>query len=407
MSIAKAPKRWSPMGELFSRLAQRDLQRAVSQLRTMSDPSNILDAFRGMADEWLKNDPSSVLDWASGLTDSTLRTTARNSALSQWAQIDPEAARPHVESLTESLSTIPVFQDFARNLSKLDLSEGIEWVREHLPAGDLQTNLLHEILSDDAQDPEIALDTLKKIEITPDLQLGFKGLVSRWASHDLESALSWANSLDVEHRLQAIEAVQRERGKRDPISALNMATDDSPPEALPSLLEGVADAKPSLLLSFLAENDLSHSVPVDALVSRSLTALADTDSKRSAESLLESMSLLTESDSLKEVTRTVVKALTKDDLNGALQFTESLSSDVALSAAAEEMARHFINEDVSSALEWASLIPERRDRQHLLNNVFVNLPVSAAAEDAVSSAWFRDEDVQVVKRYFPKYEPNF
>ena len=184
------------LGSMSWQLARYSLEGAAALAAESRDPIVQQSLAHSLASEWSNFDADKALDWSEQLTDPKARATARNAALANLVQSDPEAAFAYIDSLdpeAQQQAYSSTFADWARN----DPEAAVEMLSQ-LPETleDQRANVYRSVANAYVRfDPMAASRWISDLEAGPERDQSVRVLVNSISRTDPEAAFMWSETI--------------------------------------------------------------------------------------------------------------------------------------------------------------------------------------------------------------------
>lgn len=230
-------KRMSLMG-IFGSLATKDVDKAFERLATLEDQQERQVALQGLGQAiWDENSRAEILAKVASMEDENERRSTQSSIVSQWAQIDPDAALDWTGSLGEDERSAAVKQ-IAQSLAWSDPKRSGELLLSEAKTPEERAQAYANTVSSWAfSDANGAGEWLREQEQGPELDQARQQFANSVAQKDPLSAMAWANAVtDEGKRGQAVQGVYMQWRSSDPEAAdAGLATTDLSAEKVAEL----------------------------------------------------------------------------------------------------------------------------------------------------------------------------
>jgi hypothetical protein len=213
--------------------AQTEPASAAAFVQTIPTDPN----FRGLTDiitqNWATADPAAAFAWAQALPSAGqgAQANAMRTALTTYANVDPQAAWDLAENATWSRNTQPPNDGNAGIQTKTLANIIVAWSAQdgadaaaHLadmPPGSIETNAAKIVLSNwIAQDPQGASQSIDAMPPSPTRDTAITQLINVEGVNDLPTAFAWAGTISNSNaQASAYTTVLQQWAKRDPAAA--------------------------------------------------------------------------------------------------------------------------------------------------------------------------------------------
>ncbi|WP_309384531.1 hypothetical protein [Cerasicoccus frondis] len=149
-----------------------------------------------------------ALDMTLAMTEGANRNQALEDLVNEWGNVDPDAARAFVDSMSED----PAYADMQRSLLRSwaddDPAAAAEWLSSLDPETTDQARLATSLVANWTRyDMEAAANWLNSLPQTPDLDRAVGMFSMQAAQDDPAAALTWANSVSNDESRQRLESM--------------------------------------------------------------------------------------------------------------------------------------------------------------------------------------------------------
>ncbi len=311
-----------------------------------------------------------------------------------WAEQDPAAALAWAQNWPGIQQKMLVAMVLGI-VAKTNPDEAIQQA-EQLPNGSQRQQALAAIADKIAQtDPQRALTMLLKQPSTSGSQSGLYSVFRTWAKNDPQAALAALAQVPASKRENLRSNILSQLASEDPAAAqavISQITDpDERAQARSNLVTNLAYNDPEaataafLKLSLEERNKLNDS--------SLFTYLARSDPQK-AITLLDSLT----GDARARAMGSIVSGWAQNDLDGALQWAQKISSETERSAALSNLSSTILSQDMSKILSVAQLITSRSERINFLSNVCTGNDGRSAADLKAMFSKLPSEDVSKLIR---------
>ncbi|MDQ3621384.1 MAG: hypothetical protein M3463_02705 [Verrucomicrobiota bacterium] len=373
---SKASQGSSPFSAVLTEWAKKDFNAAAQYALGVQDRELRRNLVRSLSYSQSR-DPQELLAWANGIDDRELRSQVTSSAISNWANRDPQAALTYVRTLPLSEQNRHI-QSVISGLARRDIAEARR-VLEEMPEGRARSSALN-------------------------------ALMSAWIGEDANAAMTYAKSLpEGTARVSAISQVAQQVSERDHMAALELAQLLPAGSQRRSVMYQVASRWGRSDPKAAAEYFLQNPTGDDAYDSP-LQSIAQSWASSNPRELLEWGRALPDEKQRNAIVSQAISGLARNDPTTAARELAQMSGP-AQGNAAGNLASTWANHDPAAAASWAASLPEGEARTRAFSSLVnqwadIELPAATQWLESLPASKSRDSAVRAFASRVAESDPE-